>query len=412
MRKQHKGYACANCQRIFVLLIILFFCFTSQIFSTAIMPDDSGSSENVKQFRLKFEDAQIQSSVYYDNPGMGDENREIKFKNAPANTANDNCITGILRLGNVNTNEFPYLYEKKSGLLHIDLNKNYDLGDDSSNTLTRQATSSESYPTFICELPITSNGRTIFEKFNINFYYSNLNVILVSGWGGEIELGGHSYKLTIKDNLDNIIETKNISGSADSFFLQPLDKEGLPVSPYYEYFQCNSFAHDVFVNNTSYRISYKFADEGKSPDLILSAEEIKKEFTEIKILNKDVDRLIFFGDSTAVIDDISDFVKIPAGNYHSVKLILRRAKTSSFAYSYITNTFNFTQNQTHVFSYGGKLRSVAEVSQNLDYLLMNYKLESDDGAKYDLYSGGGMIEPGFEIYKNDKLLASGKFQFG
>ena len=61
---------------------------------------------------------------------------------------------------------------------------------------------------------------------------------------------------------------------------------------------------------------------------------------------------------------------------------------------------------------GGPLTNTVSVGRRGAFLSLSYQLLGADGAPYQLVRLDRSQPPGFNIYKNGKLIESGKFEFG
>jgi hypothetical protein len=141
------------------------------------------------------------------------------------------------------------------------------------------------------------------------------------------------------------------------------------------------------------------------------AQEQKEVLGELKIKGDHIESLVLrhLDDwHTESFEPPFESKKIPVGNYR-----LQNIRLEGGYYCGTKNniTVSVKKDETAVFKIGAPLKSVIEAKRQGRFLVLDYKLLGIGG---DLYRDSGRPDtrPCFTVYKGDKVVGSGKFEYG
>jgi hypothetical protein len=176
------------------------------------------------------------------------------------------------------------------------------------------------------------------------------------------------------------------------------------------------FARDLFFAGQAYRLDWNFLQQDGAPRYKVELNPQSMDLGELKLTGKYVNRLVLTRDSnpslTVVLDSPGRLEKVPRGVYH-FGLTLKQGTTEAHRQMYgpaSGRQIVVGGTTAAVLADGGPLTNSVTATRGGKDLRLNYQLLGAGGQAYELQ--GQRKEPEFAIYRGDKLLASGKFQFG
>ena len=134
---------------------------------------------------------------------------------------------------------------------------------------------------------------------------------------------------------------------------------------------------------------------------------------ELKLEGKHIERLVLSqkDGGTKKFDKPGETIKLPVGEYRLQEVRLQggyscRIMTPISDANWVT----IAEDKPAVLKVGAPLKQTVEVRRQGSLLLLNYKLLGAGGEAYT--SDNRSDPPGFSVYKGDKKIASGKFEYG
>ncbi|MCP4257449.1 MAG: hypothetical protein GY774_07960 [Planctomycetes bacterium] len=134
---------------------------------------------------------------------------------------------------------------------------------------------------------------------------------------------------------------------------------------------------------------------------------------EIKLEGKSINRLILQREDNNEKEEFrrpEQTIKLPAGKYRLHEAHLEGGYVCYASRDSKRIMANVTSDEPAILKIGAPLKQIIKVNRQGRNLVMNYELLGVGGEKY---TGGNSGEkPTFTIYKKDKEIASGKFEYG
>jgi len=130
---------------------------------------------------------------------------------------------------------------------------------------------------------------------------------------------------------------------------------------------------------------------------------------ELKLEGKYIERLVLRRKDghTERFDQPAATIKLPVGEYRLLEAHLKHGYWFHFlSRDWVT----VAEDKPAVFKVGAPLKQTVKAQRRGKFLVLNYKLLGVGG---EIYTGRDTSKPPtFTIYKGDKEIASGKFEFG
>ncbi len=132
---------------------------------------------------------------------------------------------------------------------------------------------------------------------------------------------------------------------------------------------------------------------------------------ELKLEGKHIQQIVFIdkGRKREKFENPGESIRLPAGEYQLREVRLEGGYVSRFiAASGRWTTVN--KDKPNVLKVGAPLKQSVSVQRRRNLLVLDYELLGVGGHKYVQARRG--TPPQFAIYRGDKKIASGKFEFG
>ncbi len=395
MRKQ-TGF-----ERLLAVVGIALFCLLGFPASTALSEELSQPVEHV--FDLEY----VPSGFSLQVP-MVRWLEKVTFEREPDFGQRD-IVRGLLPTGLEERNFVGFAWDRSEGKLYLDLNRNRDLTDDPDGVF--QSGSTRQYQTFegiglevqldSVRLPYVIR-MTIYD-FGRGGTHCNINV--VSGFSAEIELYGERWYLAVVDNMDGKL------GRGDNFVLKPVN---LDFGLGHEQLSL-SVPETVFFDGRNCDLSFEFQPGETKPSLRVTLTELERPMGQLDIEGKFISRLVLEAGSSLVLLDLpEESVSIPADNYRCRDIYLYDGQVGLFRAGNVgrVGSISVRENESVTLKIGAPLNNAVEVKRTGNILTLNYKLVGEGGQSYEALRGRSENPPTFAIYKGDKEIASGKFEYG
>jgi len=134
---------------------------------------------------------------------------------------------------------------------------------------------------------------------------------------------------------------------------------------------------------------------------------------ELKVQGKYIERLVLRqkDGGTKKFDKPGETIKLPIGEYRLQEVRLESGYSCGITTRISdANWVTVAEDKPAVLEVGAPLKQTVEVRRQGSLLLLNYKLLGAGGEAYT--SDNRSDPPGFSVYKGDKKIASGKFEYG
>lgn len=304
-----------------------------------------------------------------------------------------------------------YAWDRSERKLHVDLNGNLDLTDDSSGVY--QAGAVGLWQTFEgIRVKDMHDGVPVEYVFDMSFRAGAEAcwVTVRSGWEGDIELGGRRYHLSIADNMDGAF------GRKDVFILRGNHGYTLPDGPGAD--TLNTVPGSLFINGCHYDLTFAFEAGKSGTEVTVTSTESQPVMGELKIDGKQIQRLILQqtrpggGPGVAILDVPGSTVMVPAGQYDRPVVFLDAGSSCGTLRAWGSKRVSIKPNATATLKIGAPLSSTVRIKREAGSLRLGYELLGVGGEQYTVPSRANRNAPTFAIYKGLKRIASGSFEYG
>jgi hypothetical protein len=142
------------------------------------------------------------------------------------------------------------------------------------------------------------------------------------------------------------------------------------------------------------------------------AQEQKQALGELRIEGKYIEWLVLCGKNglTKQFSEPNETIKLAIGEYRIQNVSLKGGYTCNSLNASTNGWITIAENEPVVLKVGAPLKQILTVNRQGKNLIMDYKLLGVGGEAY--INGARSSRPGFTIYKGDKEIATGRFEYG
>ena len=377
--------------------------------------DDQVASNSLPQFaataRLEYQE----TAYSINNCSVPIMSRSAPFKREPA-AVPGRIVRGVLNFGANSSNAIPFLWQRDTAKLFLDLNRNQDLTDDPAGVFSARGRA-DNYQTFTSVhlfLHISSGECPVLGDLSFRDYGARpgCNLQIRSFWQGELTLAGQDWQVGLVPDLLN----QPVSFAAGRLLLRPWAERGKAFEAYDGSLDTFPFSRKLFVDGHAYQVTCQTGSQNRELKPTLQFTEQAASLGELKITGKYIRRLVLPGEAYLVLlDRPAATVNIPTGDYRPPHALLERSGVEA--------SFNPGQWQSRrriavdartpaVLAVGGPLTNSVTVSRHGRDLRLDYQLLGAGGAAYQLVNRDYSRPPEFAVFKDGKKIASGTFEFG
>jgi hypothetical protein len=233
-----------------------------------------------------------------------------------------------------------------------------------------------------------------------------------SFWQGKLMLQGRDWQAGIVQN-----DLKQ-SGSFENgrLLLRPWEKRNQPFNTSSGSLATIPFSRKLFVYGHAYQLDLAVRSQDGEARPALQFTEQSVPLGELKITGKFVQRLVLSGGSyLTILDQPAASVKVPTDSYNQPDILLEQNGAEAFCnpgQSQVGGRISVDARTPAVLDVGGPLTNSVIASRHGQDLRLDYRLVGAGGKTYQLANQDRSKPPEFAIYKGDKKIASGRFEFG
>lgn len=339
------------------------------------------------------------------------------FPKEPA-AAPGKVVRGTLNFLSDANNSISFLWQRDAGKLYLDLNRNQDLTDDTEGVYSITNSKPIYYQTFKnVRIPLATPLGTckVLADLNIYDYGSrpNCNLAVRSFWQGKVTLQGKDWQVGIVPND----LTRNVSLENVQMVFRSWDKRSRPFNANNGTLDSFPFARKLFIDGHGYQLGWlKGTPNGElKPTLQMTEQTVPQ--GELQITGKYIERVVLACETyTVVLDRPTNTVKVPVGNYNTRNILLEQGGIAAYSATTMGQTTSPTIavniKAPTMMAIGGPLTNSVVVTHQGGDLRMDYSLIGAGGMTYQLAVQNRSKPPEFVIYKGDKSIATGTFEYG
>lgn len=311
------------------------------------------------------------------------------------------------------------------GVLLLDLNRNWDLTDDTAGRYEHSSDSGAFVKIKHIEggvsVPSVAAVYCHFYSFSGGGEYRSVSTTHEYGWVGTVELAGKRWSLAVVDDLDGIHD------SDDLFVLKPYlaedweDERGI-VRPMFDSDERLRLPlpHRLVLDGIHYKIEYAYEQAGDEVEQVVTFTETSFPTEEVSLASTHVDQLMLFGadkrDTLAVVlDRPGSVVDIPAETYGKQRIFLDNGKKNGIYMAQSGRDFVVREGTRSVLKLGTPLTPTVTAEQGGRDLLLQFNLVGLSGEKYLRLDTSRVPEntrPRFVIAHKGVEVVTGKFEYG
>lgn len=399
-----------NAWTAWVTLVVLLL---SGLLLLAAVPVPSGStSSNAVLVSLEYQEAE--RAVV--NWGVPVSAQITPFKKEPA-AASGKIIRGIFIFSGAASNSIPFLWQPKAGRLYLDTNRTQDLTGDPFKAPVADTTGPVYEQTFtnVHLLLNTASGisRVLADILLYEYGSQSMSTFEVrSFWQGKLTLQGRDWQAGLVQYMPNG------SGSFDNsrLLLRPWERRNQPFNTADGLQATVPFSRKLFLDGRAWQLECLTRSHDAEPSPALQFTEQSAPLGELKITGQFVQRVILAGGPfLVVLDQPAASVQVPAGSYNQPDIALEQNGAAAYCVSSPSQTgrrISVSANTPAVLNVGGPLTNSVTVSREGRDLDLDYMLVGAGGESYKMATNGLPKPPAFAVYKDDKKIGSGEFEYG
>ncbi len=341
------------------------------------------------------------------------------FKKEPA-AATGKTIRGELDFLGQPRNSIRFLWQRDAGKLYLDLNGNGDLTGDPGAVFTAPVSTGNYVQETFTNVHLTFNtasgkSRVLADILLYDYGSTQLNctIGLRSYWQGKVTLEGRDWQAGIVQSGVNAADTLD----SGKLLLRPWEERNKKFSVSDGLLATVPFARGLFLDGHAWQLECQARSQNGelSPDLRFTKQTVP--LGELRITGQFISRLVLPGGTyLVVLDHPAASVQIPVGSYYNKPEIALEQKGAA-AYceqprSQEGDRFSVDGKAPAVLNAGGPLTNSVTASRQGRDLVLDYTLVGVGGDAYTLATDDRTKPPSFAVYKGDKQLGSGDFEYG
>ncbi len=415
--------------KLVLLCFILSTLFLAPAYSAATATPQSDTQPVQKVFHLNYVEEGFAHSVSVDM-----DEREVIFKAEP-DFGDKGIIRGALPVGPGENDYIGFACDvggMGSGTVYLDANRNLDLTDDEPVKLSFDMPT-DRFPLNMFE---GIHFETVVGELTVPYVFgmdviglwpgqpASCDVTIRSGWEGEIELHGTKWMMGVADNLDGVFDEKDFLGLKSPESTEtPVDELRLAV------------VQNIMLDGNAYDLALALEPGEKTPVLAATFTEVHPPLGTLKLSGKFISRMVLKRDEEGaasgivVLDSPAETAEVPVGEYAPVTVFLESGanKKEKKWFSATIERVVVGDGEPVPLKVGGPLNNTATVQRRGMSLVLSHELRGIGGELYaepeldlaHLLSSPDFFDMAFldkhatfAVYRNDRRIASGSFDYG
>lgn len=384
---------------------------SSAVAAAAESPTPVAPPPGVQTVRLEFQDL----TFSFLQRSLPIEQRSAAFDEEPDGVG-DKVLRGFLSWGRGKSNSVAFIWDKNAGRLYLDQNRNQNLADDLEGNYTSQRSETGRYQGFTnVRVPLGPPGDMREVLVDLNLYSYGSHDYCVGGvrsmWAAKVTLGGEDWQVGVIPGAFG-----QGASEKDRLLLRPWTEREQSFSLTSLVPETFDFPDKLFLNGKAYEVDRAGVRENGRAGVDVRFRDQSPTLGDLQIKGRFIDRLALFGDEYLVLlDHPGNEVEVPVGHYTAsrVRVLAGDTKASRTRTSLgVMKGFSVVTDGAAVLATGGPLTNSVSVNRRGRSLSLSYRLIGVDGETYQLEPQDRSHPPEFAVYRGDKQIASGKFEFG
>jgi hypothetical protein len=310
----------------------------------------------------------------------------------------------------------PFLWDRGGGRLHLDLNRNGDLTDDPNGVFA--SGDRHSYQVFKgVSLPVKGgSARTILTDLGFHQFhrttYCTVNVRAY--WSGQIRLQDSEWEIGVVEH-----PLRQNSRARSHLLLRPWQDRDARFSASTTAADVLPWPDQLFLDGQAWEITRKDQEVIGICQTELRLTPQSPQLGELRIEGEFIEQLGFESASWPVLlRQPASAVQMPIGRYPRPRVLLASQgvqasrQASQMPQPDLPEFFEVPETGAAALKVGGPLTNTVRVTRHGRSLFLHYELVGAAGETYQLVEQARLQSPRFAVYRGDKEIASGAFEYG
>jgi hypothetical protein len=354
--------------------------------------------------------AEVASS--YTSWALAIQERTIPFSKEPQFNSGK-VVRGSFQCGSGTTNQLAFIWDKADARLHLDLNRNQDLTDDSEGVFTAtvpyRGSVSQVFTNVHLPATIPPEHRATLVDLTLYGYGNRLfaSVGMRSYWQSQVLLGGQPWQVVLLENPFQLG-----GAEANSLLVRRWAQRNKPFDPV----DGIPFPQRLFVNHHAYHLDRQAVVRNGEANPTLGFTETRPALGHLRINGEFVRSLVLEeGRSVVLLEEPGKIENLPVGQYHVSQVNLQHGSTEarlSRRPGGADKSVLVTTEGTAELTAGGPLTNSVAITRRGRSLALDYQLVGAGGDAYQLGALDRSKPPRFQVRRAGKEIGSGAFEFG
>lgn len=374
----------------------------------------TASSTNTLTVTLEYQEAEQALASW----GLSVTAQAAAFKKEPE-LSPSGVRRGRMNLGVAGEQPLAFLWDSGKGRLHLDLNHNEDLTDDTNGVFTATTKSRDGRYQDFPGVRLTLNAEAGPYPLMVTLSLRAFNTLYASAslrsfFGGKVTLQDRDWQIGIVDKAHG----RPGSLRSTSLLFRPWEARNKPFNVESGLLDTFAFPTLLFFHDRAYQVEGLCLHEGKEVRYRVQLTERPVPLGDLKFTGQFIRRAILKdGPWTVVLDEPAGTVQVPVGTYGAYQVQVQKGDAGACLDVWprdrgIARKITVVEGKVATLAAGGPLTNTVVVSRRGNTLGFSYRVVDADGESYRLLEQDRSEPPRFAVYKGDRQLASGKFEFG
>jgi len=289
-----------------------------------------------------------------------------------------------------------FAWDAKGGKLYVDLNQDLDLTNDPGSPFAAPMRNGRCHASVNLEVIRDEIPLSYCVDFYLN-YGGHWNAVVRSGWTGRVSLHGRDYRLCVMDDINGM------QTDQDEISVTPwMDEPGEPRSnPLYL-----SSSQHFYHQGRRYAITFSFEPHEKTGAVLARLTEVPVDLAWLDIEQEGVSQLdLWSGPVVVRLEDPGAREQVPVGTYTRLETVLEQGINGA-----LDLNLRVTSDVSSTLRLGRPVKPRVDMYIDGPFLTLSFAMEGVGGEKYE--SPDRWRWPQFRIYKGNKPIVSGDFEYG
>ncbi|MCP4643955.1 MAG: hypothetical protein GY851_26165 [bacterium] len=334
------------------------------------------------------------------------EFRKVAFSAEPE-YANVGVHRGTIPVGPEKKDLIGYAIDPVKKVAYVDLNRNQDLTDDGKGFRSP----GDSYRQTYGSIPIAITDGPVAREYMIELSCwpsgTMTTATVQSGWSAKVELAEEMVQIGVIDNLDGVIDQN------DRLIISPVKRWHPAQNHENARYRFGAMEH-VWFNGRAYDVAYAFESNGEKPsELVVTLTDVAPPTAPLTIAGTSIAQLVLRGQSWAVVaDSPGETLQVPVDTYSSQRIHTDADEVYGEALAEVNQSLNVAAGAQVTLNAGGPIGPSVTEMRSGNTLTLTPIVRGIGGEVYAFADDFTPPLPAFGVYRGDKQIFAGKFEYG